>query len=66
MDKRPEKLTVPLEPRTHEKQPMMPSTGRMKKFISRRFFGTSEHSFHYEMDKKSVLSQCKEKRWLFN
>jgi hypothetical protein len=36
----------------------MPSAGRMKKFIFRRFFGTSERSFHYEMDKKSVLSQC--------
>ena len=58
MDRRPEKLTVPLGPRAHEKQPMMPSAGRMKKFIFRRFFGTSERSFHYEMDKKSVLSQC--------
>jgi hypothetical protein len=29
----------------------------MKKFIFRRFFGTNERSFHYEMDKKGVLSQ---------
>jgi hypothetical protein len=35
----------------------MPSAERMKKFISRRLFGSNERSFHYEMDKKSVLSQ---------
>jgi hypothetical protein len=32
--------------------------GRMKKFISRRLFGINKRSFRYEMDKKSVLSQC--------
>jgi hypothetical protein len=35
----------------------MPCAGRMKKFIFRRFFGINKRSFHYEMDKKSVLSQ---------
>jgi hypothetical protein len=64
MDGRPEKLTVPLGPRAHEKQPMMPSAGRMKKFIFRRFFGINKRSFHYEMDKKSVLSQLEKDGFL--
>jgi hypothetical protein len=62
MDRRPEKLTVPLGPQTHENQQRMPSAGRMKEFIFRRLFGTSEHTFHYEMDKKSVLSHSKERK----